>query len=473
MSGSPHRRSLTQRLVIHIAVATLLAVSALTVTLLVLLHHHVHEQTDLMLLRLARQDALDALHEVDEGIHVHETPLSLPSLHAVVTSKYALVLDPDCALAAWTDNVAVDDGAPASLCEISGPEGTYAFLDVEGLAPELLRAAVLVARGPDERLYTFVVGVSHEDIDVSLWRAVAMAVPAALLAILAIVLAAWSAQRRTARELCHISEVAAGLDASAFEDLLPWHNQLRAAQPTSRETATLSNTLSELLGRLEHMIAAQDRFIAEAAHELRTPLTALRGEIELALRRKRSVEEYQEALEWARGDVERLVELAERLLSAARARAQRLSLGPVSLGAVVDDRLRRYRAPLEAAGIEVSVEAPPGWRAWGHRGAIEQVIDNLIANVLLHAEGARRVKISGGLEGGECHLRFADDGPGVSDEVRPHLFEPFQRSHGQGGHGLGLYIARDLMRRQGGDLELEEGEGASWRLSLQVLRNPG
>ena len=462
--------SLGVRMVTAVALVSTLSVGGLVGALLIAMHSHIHLQTDRMLLELARRDAIDVLEEErGEGVHVHEAPLSLPSLRGAVSEKYALVLDPvTCEVLAKTRNVALS-GPPEALCRPLGP-GAHEFLNIDGLSRELLRVARLNAAGHPDRRLSFVVGVAHDAIDESTWQVVRYALPGALLVVLVILGAAWWVAARVTRELRQLDRGCRNLASrGVMAEALPAQFTLPPESP--RELQTLSRTLRQLLGELTDMLETQSRFIAEASHELNTPLTALRGELELALRRERSREEYREALEQAYGDTQRLIALAEHLLQAARARGEVLTLEPVPLADVLDECLERYHDAL--ADVHVSVELPDApVLASAHRLSLTQVLDNLIKNAILHATPSVLrvvVEVEEGAVGGRwVHLTLSDDGPGVPRSLAPHLFKPFQRASQERGHGLGLSIARDLMRRQGGDLRhLPEEPGATWRVSLR------
>ena len=105
------------------------------------------------------------------------------------------------------------------------------------------------------------------------------------------------------------------------------------------------------------------------------------------------------------------------------------------------------------------------------RGQLFRVLNNLGRNA--RQVGASSVRVSARLEDGRIIIDVADDGPGLSDKARGRLFQPFAGSARDGGTGLGLVIARDIMRAHGGDIELVEtgASGATFRLSLPG-RNP-
>ena len=128
---------------------------------------------------------------------------------------------------------------------------------------------------------------------------------------------------------------------------------------------------------------------------------------------------------------------------------------PDALGSAVEWR--------NEVDFELDVEAD--------RGQLFRVLNNLGRNA--RQAGAGTVRVGARREGGRILIDVADDGPGLSDKARDGLFEPFAGSSRDGGTGLGLVIARDIMRAHGGDIELVEtgASGATFRLSLPG-RNP-
>ena len=102
---------------------------------------------------------------------------------------------------------------------------------------------------------------------------------------------------------------------------------------------------------------------------------------------------------------------------------------------------------------------------------LSQILENLIGNAVKYAPGSDIV-VSVGTEGAMAFVVVSDQGPGVAEEVRDSLFEPFSRSLGNqaAGHGLGLFISRQLARAMDGDLRLmdEAERGARFRLQVPL-----
>ena len=220
------------------------------------------------------------------------------------------------------------------------------------------------------------------------------------------------------------------------------------------EVYRLGETLNEMLDRLDAGIARERRFVADASHELRTPLATLRTELELAMRRPRSLEELEVALRSAGEEVERLVQLAEDLLVLARADDGRLLLRVEhhDVRGLLDAVAGRNDSRASAAGRKLEVEGPNEQVVTGDRMRLEQALGNLVDNALLYGEGT--VRLEARTENGLLVLAVGDEGEGFPPEFLPHAFERFSRADvartGGGGVGLGLAIVGAIARAHGG-----------------------
>lgn len=237
------------------------------------------------------------------------------------------------------------------------------------------------------------------------------------------------------------------------------------------EFTRLVQVLNAMLARLERAFRGQRQFTADASHELRGPLTALRGDIDLALKRDRPAAEYRATLERCREEVARLSRLTSDLLTLARSEAgvsadERVE---VDLRALAGRVVERYRPMAVERDIRLAVtgDAAP---VEGEPGLLERVVGNLVDNAIKHSPRAGKVEIE--LSGGDIvSLTVRDSGPGIPPEDVPHLFRRFfRRAAGRDareGSGLGLAIARAAAEAHGGRLEFAGNEpGAVFRLTL-------
>jgi two-component system heavy metal sensor histidine kinase CusS len=250
----------------------------------------------------------------------------------------------------------------------------------------------------------------------------------------------------------------------------------------SDETAQLARDLDAMIERLAELVEKQRVFVSYAAHELRSPITALRGELQLALRRPRTAEQYQQTIVDLLADVEQLRRLAEDLLTLARIHTHADPEQVARVDAVLIEALRQARGLLDARGVaieEPGPDAPERAEAVvGRELDLARALRNLIDNAALHGPERGRVRLCVEPAGDVVRIAVEDEGPGVPEGEREHLFEPFFRgAHASavgGGSGLGLPIVRSVVEASGGSVSLEStaSGGARFVLALQRAREP-
>ncbi len=233
------------------------------------------------------------------------------------------------------------------------------------------------------------------------------------------------------------------------------------------ELTRLGVTFNDLLDRIEAANTRERQFLADASHELRGPLSLMRTELEWALHRPRNRDETRTTLVSLRGQVERLVELANALLDLEELRSEGVLLrDQVELAELVEAVVCRFSAHFADAGREVTVDVPrttvevnPRW--------VELALDNLVANALRY--GAGTVQVEGRLVGDRLVLSVADQGPGFPEAYVTKAFDRFSRaeeSRSTGGSGLGLSLVQAVAEAHGGSAGVEPGPGATVWLSL-------
>jgi two-component system heavy metal sensor histidine kinase CusS len=239
------------------------------------------------------------------------------------------------------------------------------------------------------------------------------------------------------------------------------------------EVIQLARDVDEMVRRLEILVEGQQRFIAHAAHELRSPLTSLYGELQLALRKSRSADEYRAAIEEALDSARRLKALAEDLLALARIGAEREpSRIPVALDEVAKAAVSWVSREATRRHVELAIDSD-GSSVLGHAIDLERLLRNLLDNAVRHSPEGSQVRIEARSEGDFVHISVLDEGPGVPPEERDRVFDPFFRAASErrrdDGSGLGLAIVREIARVHGGDVSVEQGpagKGALFRASL-------
>jgi signal transduction histidine kinase len=237
---------------------------------------------------------------------------------------------------------------------------------------------------------------------------------------------------------------AAEISSTSLDERLP-------VPPADDEVSRLGRTLNEMLARLEDGLERERRFVADASHELRTPLATLRAELELALRRSRTTQEFENSIRSAAEETDRLSRIADDLLILARAEQGTLALRPepTDLVDVVEKVRDRFGARAELEGRALNVEADEAPVARVDRLRVEQALGNLVDNAFEHGLGP--ITITAGQHNSSVELHVLDEGPGLPPDFRDHAFKAFTRATPSGnGSGLGLAIVETIARAHDG-----------------------
>lgn len=235
--------------------------------------------------------------------------------------------------------------------------------------------------------------------------------------------------------------------------------------------AGLRDAIADATIKLRAAEEGQHRLIADAAHELRTPLTAMRMEIDVTLRRPRSGEELVEALTRVRDEVDRLGELASKLLDMASLRRADWERVPIDAAELVRAAIAGHRAPAERRGVTLQMHGPEQVPLRANPGPLRQAVDNLLANAIKFSPPGSAVELT--LRPGEAALTITveDRGPGVPEAEREAIFAPFHRlQRGSNGAGLGLAIVREVAEAHGGRAFVTAREGGGACFHLVVAR---
>jgi signal transduction histidine kinase len=226
---------------------------------------------------------------------------------------------------------------------------------------------------------------------------------------------------------------------------------------------------------IQQAMERQERFAAAASHELRTPLTVLQGSMEVALLNRRSPEEYEQILQQAAAEAQRLGVLVADLLTLARAQrdVEALSLELLDLRDVAREAVAGIGPLAERKRQTLEVQFDGSLLVQGDAVKLRQLMSNLLDNAVTYTSPEGRVQVSGRRERGQVWLEVRDSGPGIAPEHLPRIFEPFYRvdsaRSGDTTHsGLGLAMAAWIARAHRGHLTVEShlGAGAAFTLTL-------
>ena len=254
---------------------------------------------------------------------------------------------------------------------------------------------------------------------------------------------------------------AALANGSASADKLP-------VPATNDELAELGTAFNSLLAAVFQSLAQQRRFTGDAAHQLRTPLAALRGQIEVALRRPRSAEEHERTLSVLLEQTTELQQVIEGLLFLARAEGDSV-LPPAELIQLeywLPEFLERWRHEPAYADLKFECEQPAQLHV--PPGLLRQLLENLVSNALKYSPHGKPVILRLEKAPGAVVIAVEDQGPGIPANGRQAIFEPFYRTAaarqaGTAGTGLGLAIASRIAIALGGQLSYEAPKGGGSR----------
>lgn len=227
------------------------------------------------------------------------------------------------------------------------------------------------------------------------------------------------------------------------------------------ELSDLAASFNSMLDRLEEAFDRQRRFAGDAAHQLRTPLTVLRGEIEVALRRSRTAEEYQRALTTLHGQTVDLQRLVESLLflADASARGAPPDVRIVSLAEWLPSFVAQRRSL--PRGEDIVVEADRGARVSVSLPLLSQALDNLLDNAAKYSPPGSVIVVRAQAGPATVDVSVEDQGIGVPPAQRASIFEPFYRTpearrSGATGNGLGLALVGRIAHILGADVVCAE-----------------
>ncbi len=212
-------------------------------------------------------------------------------------------------------------------------------------------------------------------------------------------------------------------------------------------------------------------FVNQVSHELKTPLTNIRMYAELLDNHMQEDDNAVKKLSIIQSECQRLSQLINNVLSFSNQNSMSLKIERQNVDALVQQIVESFRPVFNVKGIAVKLDLNAGECSFD-RNTLEQVLINLINNVEKYAADGKLLEIKTWQAQGKTHIQVKDNGTGIPLLLRTRIFEPFFRAHdsiteGVSGTGIGLSLAKDLMRRSGGDLRLvDQKQGACFEVIL-------
>lgn len=299
-------------------------------------------------------------------------------------------------------------------------------------------------------------------------RHLAMRVVLPLLAFIPIFgLLAYVVVGRALRPLERMARAVADRSPSALQPL-----ELAGLSPELRPVV---DELNALLGKIDHVMAAQRNFVADAAHELRSPLTALKLQLQLA---ERAVGDEQRTVAFGKlhERLERASHLVQQLLTLARHDPEQVTAAHASidLHQLAQRAVADHSTYADSREIDLGVDGGSGTvLVLGHADGLAVLLNNLVDNALRYTQVGGRVDLYAGIEQGRAVLRVSDNGPGVPQHERARLFDRFYRPDGNEvwGCGLGMAIVKNVADLHRAEVALSDGVNGRG-LVVSVLFQP-
>ena len=283
---------------------------------------------------------------------------------------------------------------------------------------------------------------------------------------------AWWKVRRSLLPLQDLAHQAARVSTQS------WRLQVPKEAEDIDELRPLTESMTQMLARLEGSFEQQREFLGNAAHELKTPVAVLKSTLQSLLQRSRSSEEYRAGLQAALQDMDRLELLLQWMLRLARAEqwahnAQRRDLELIDINVTCEEAVERIRSLAQSrnTAIELATNGPVPVRA--DPEDLQLVWTNLLENAVRYSPEGASVEVAVHHDHEKAQIVFQDHGAGISAADLPHVFERFyrgdpSRTRATGGFGLGLAIAKALVEAYGGTISAESAPGKGTRMTVEL-----
>jgi signal transduction histidine kinase len=235
------------------------------------------------------------------------------------------------------------------------------------------------------------------------------------------------------------------------------------------EVRELSAAFNRMAERIQSLVGSHREWVADVSHQLRTPLTALRLRVDVLA--EDADPETAEELAGLQVELARLGSLVDGLLAVARAEVSVPRPETVRADEIANDRVAAWEPVARERGVRLEACCPRAAAVHLGPGALEQMLDNLIANALDSVPEGGSIEIVAAVTDDWVELRVIDDGPGMSAQARAQAFRRFGQSS-TGGNGLGLAIVHRLAAANQAAVALEEtpGGGVTAVLKLPTAR---
>lgn len=416
-------------------------------------------------LHLRTVAATELASSTDQGspIHLHEFPVGALN-DREFAPKFSLIYDADGALVAHTGGFQPGEMELDRGFREDALAGRTPLIDIEWQGRHG-RLIALRAEGEGGRPYVLAVGMLADRLDDNLMRLLWVLLGVWVAALGATAVVGYHLASRALQPIDRITQRAGEIARDRIDARLD-------PLDTDDEIGRMTRLLNEMLDKLHGVIDANRRFAADASHELRSPLTAIAGEVDVALKRDRSAQEYEETLRVVRARLAEMFTLADNLTLLVQAEecADAVALRPVPVEALLAGVAQRLGslAAQRQVHLALPVRVDHRLRVFGDAALLARALDNVVGNALQYTAAGGRVNLEVQWQAPPDHdawtpgrvcLRVRDTGQGIPATEWERIFDRFyrldvSRSRRTGGTGLGLSITRAIVTLFGGSVRV-------------------
>jgi signal transduction histidine kinase len=287
-------------------------------------------------------------------------------------------------------------------------------------------------------------------------------------------LGTWWAIVRGLGPLKHLADRAAAIDATN------WRFEVPPEALRTSELAPLGNALHQLMARLKAAFDRERRFVSDASHELKTAVAIQKSTLQLLEQGERTVPAYKRGIARALEDTERTEKLVQSMLKLAASESPEIPPGT----SILADSLAVAAHELEGVAEKLNVKvAVNDWqlnrKIVGDPGELATVWRNLLENALQHSPPGSEVKVTvNDSPDSTLEIGVTDSGPGFNPKDLPRVFDRFYRADDSrarktGGFGLGLAIAKSLVEKNAGSIEIGNIPSGGASVIVRLAVPPG
>ncbi len=277
----------------------------------------------------------------------------------------------------------------------------------------------------------------------------------------------WFMARRAVSGVEAVTRTAQMISGGSLQERVP-------VKPRGDEIDQLATTFNQMLDRIQTLLTEIKEMTDNIAHDLRSPIARIRGIAEVTLTTSKSLSEYENMAASTIEDCDRLLDMINTMLliSKTEAGVEKLSREEVDIAALIRKACELFQPIAEDKDVRLAYRPPEETFLLGDTRMLQRMLSNILDNAVKYTSPGGKVEVSlTKSKSGDAIVSVSDTGVGISEADLLHIFERFyrcDRSRSQPGTGLGLSLARALVRAHGGDITVTStvNQGSIFTITL-------